>query len=177
VGTRPWLQLLVVGVILYPGALVGDEVWGGADFLGGKNAPVVALVTTAAALVFLASWYWLTVIRMTGSARGAWSLPDSATDEVRLAPDLALRRLRTVAESAYPWVVARDANPGLVLTKQGRQIGNSSVRVDADSIHEGARLQFKTGGAGKFVNDGISRAMIAGLVERIGAGALHEAQP
>jgi hypothetical protein len=175
VGTRIWFRYLVFGVIVYPAAFISCDVWGGDGFLGGANAPTAALVLTGATLVFLAAWYWMSVARMTGSGRGAWSLPDSATVEVRLDPALALRRLRTVAESAYPWVLASDANPGLVLTKTGGQIGNSSVRVDAEAIHGGARLHFRAGSP-MLINNGISRAMIAGLVERISAGALHEEQ-
>lgn len=159
--TAIWQRFAATGVVLY-GAMVA--LLAGRTSLGIEASLFWGFVIAVVMLGIFAVWYMKSVVSLSGSSEGMWSLPDVATVNVPLEAALSLRRIRTLAESAYPSLRATTDGGALLLTKPGGWwVGNTTVRVQARDTDEGTELRLAAT-SGKLINNGIGRAMIERLV-------------
>ena len=159
------LFCVVVGVFLKDTSLsfTADLLWG-------------AVIATAL-VVLIATWYRTWVWRIAGRKTDAWSLSDASAIAVRFPPELAIARLRTIAESAFPTATfVKDKNGDLLITMPGSWwIGNSVVRATARGIAEGAELRLDSE-SDKLVNNGVCRGMIGRLTSELARATFLDGQ-
>lgn len=167
-------RFVVTGVVLFcvvVGVFLKDtSLTFAADFLWGA-------VIAAAIVVLIAAWYRIWVWRVAGRKTDAWSLSDESAVAVRFPPELAIARLRTIAESAFPTAtLAKDTNGDLLITMPGSWwIGNSVVRATARGIAEGAELRLDSE-SDKLVNNGVCRGMIGRLTSELARATFLDEQ-
>lgn len=167
--TTVWPRLARAGALIYP--LPVADLWV-RHSLSVALSLFWGLVITAGFTVALAIGYVAAVMRLTGSSKGAWSLPDTATAETALDPERALRRVQRLADIAFPWVLSTmnegegEGERELSLKRRSWWSGRASVTVGAEPKGNGALLRLRAGSK-NFVNNGIERAMIARLTAEL----------
>ena len=167
-GTPIWPKFLVAGAQMYVvtfGILLARGL--GISF-SLTSAPLVALMITPAFEVGYASWYLISVKRITGTLKGAWSLPDAATVAVEADPARSLSHVLTLAQLSFPWLrsTLAEADGTLTLTRKTWLWGRSSVEVVATAANGGTQLRLRPRSP-QLVPNLTGRAIIARLSAEI----------